>query len=145
MATRLLPVSFQTHLTNMKQNTHNQVAGLWIDTREAIVVNDSLLRNMHDAAKPEHVKAHQSHNSGSEHSVNQSKKADTHTYFKDIASLLSGHDEIYILGPGKIQEQFQNHLQEDPHFKDATVSIDSAEQISEPLILAKIRDFYHLN
>jgi enhancing lycopene biosynthesis protein 2 len=63
-------------------------------------------------------------------------------YFKSVSNLLLHYDEILIFGPGKSQEQFQNHLQGDAQFKSKQITIESAEQLMYPQMIAKVRDFF---
>ena len=38
--------------------------------------------------------------------------------------------------------QFQNYLQQDGQFKNKQVNIDSADKLTDPQIVAKVRDFF---
>jgi hypothetical protein len=47
-----------------------------------------------------------------------------------------------IFGPGKAQEQFKNHLESDSQFNKKDISIDSADQLTEPQMVAQVRNFF---
>ena len=74
--------------------------------------------------------------------MNNSKQGDFVKYFKSVSGLLTNYDEILLFGPGKSQEQFQNHLHEDAHFKTKQITIESAEQLTDPQMISKVREFF---
>jgi stalled ribosome rescue protein Dom34 len=125
----------------MKQNDKKQYAGVWLDNHKAIIISSSSTENG-DYKILDKVKANEGHSGGSEHSINNAKQSDLLKYYKSISSRLINYDEILIFGPGKSQEQFQNHLLEDAQFKSKQISIDSAEQLTDPQIIAKVRAFF---
>ena len=79
---------------------------------------------------------------GSEHAMNSAKHADTLKYFKSLSSSLSKYDEILIFGPGKLQEQFRNFLNEDAQFKHTKISLDTAEHLTDPQMIARVREYF---
>lgn len=126
----------------MKHNNQKQYAGIWLDNDKAMIITKTSENENDDYAVQDTVKAKENHGGGSEHSMNNAKQSDSLKYFKSISALLSGYDEIFVFGPGQSQEQFQNHLQKDAQFKNKKVTIDSAEQLTDPQMIAKVRDFF---
>ena len=126
----------------MKQNNQKQYAGVWLDNHKAMIISNISANENDDYAIKEKIKAGEHHGGGSEHSMNNAKHSDNLKYFKSVSNLLLNYDEILIFGPGKSQEQFQNHLQEDAQFKSKQITIDSAEQLTDPQMIAKVRDFF---
>ena len=63
-------------------------------------------------------------------------------HLETIASQLLKYDEIYIFGPGKSQEEFLNFLNDDNHFKNKKITLGSAEKMTDPQTVAKVRDFF---
>lgn len=88
------------------------------------------------------VKADEQHGGGSEHSMNNAKHAGSIKYFKSISSQLLNYDDILLFGTGKAQEQFHNFLKDDQQFSNKKITIDSSEQMTEPQMIAKVRDFF---
>ncbi len=129
----------------MKQVNSKQHAGLWLDNAKAILITNTSNNGIGDYAIQDKVKAHEKHGGGSEHSMNNAKHSDNLKFFKDISSLLLNYDEILIFGPGKSQEQFQNFLKGDAHFHNKKITIDSDEQLTDPQMIAKVRDFFKLH
>ncbi len=125
----------------MKHNNKKQYAGVWIDNQKAMIITNTS-ENDGEFVIKEKLKANANFGGGSEHSMNNAKQADNLKYFKSISSRLLNYDEILIFGPGKSQEQLQNHLEEDAQFNNKKITIDSAEQLTDPQMLAKVRDFF---
>ena len=104
----------------MKQNTKKQYAGVWLDNSKAMIISSSSEEGSY--AVEDTVKGAGNFSGGSEHAINNAKQSDALKYYKAIAGKLTSYDEVLIFGPGKSQEQLQNHLQEDAQFKNKTVS-----------------------
>ena len=124
----------------MKQSNQKQYAGVWLDNQSAMIISADPQTG--EYAIQDKIKANQNQSGGNEHTMNNAKQSDTLKYFKSVSSHLSGYDEILVFGPGKSQEQFQNHLQEDAQFKNKRVTIGSAEHLTDPQMIAKVRDFF---
>ena len=88
------------------------------------------------------VKAKDYHGGKGEHGSNNADQANSKHYYKDIAHLLLPFDEIFIFGPGQAQEEFQNFLKEDAHFNNKKIIIDTAERLSDPQMIAKVKAYF---
>ena len=126
----------------MKQNSQKHYAGVWLDNHHATIITNISENESGDYAIQDKVKAKGNQGGGSEHSMNNAKQSETLKYFKSVSSLLLNYDEILVFGPGKSQEQFQNHLQQDAQFKSKQISVDSADQLTDPQMIAKVREFF---
>lgn len=126
----------------MKQYKQKQYAGVWLDNDKAMIITNALGDHVTNFAIQDKLEAREAHGGGSEHSMNSSKQADSLKYFKALSSLLLNYDEILVFGPGKSQEQFRNHLQKDAQFSSKKITIDSAEHLTDPQMIAKVRDFF---
>jgi stalled ribosome rescue protein Dom34 len=126
----------------MKQHTQRTHVGVWLDNAKAIIIANDIENEQEDYAVAEQVKAKGSFGGGSEHSMNNAKQSDLLKYFKSVSGLLTGYDEILIFGPGKSQEQFQHHLQQDAQFNNKQITIESADQLTDPQMIAMVRDFF---
>ncbi|HVE61686.1 MAG TPA: hypothetical protein VNA26_07700 [Chitinophagaceae bacterium] len=122
----------------MKKNNKKQNAGVWIDNQKAMIIT----ADGADFSIKEKLKADENFGGGSEHSINNAKQSGNLKYFKAISGRLLNYDEILIFGPGKAQEQLQNHLEEDAQFNNKKITVDSAEHITEPQMIAMVRDFF---
>jgi len=126
----------------MKQNKQKQYAGVWLDNDNAMIITNTSENDVADYTIQDKLKAREARGGGSEHSMNNAKHSDSLKYFKALSGLLLNYDEILVFGPGKSQEQFQNHLQEDAQFNSKKITIDSAEHLTDPQMIAKVREFF---
>jgi stalled ribosome rescue protein Dom34 len=127
----------------MKQKDQKQQAGVWLDSQTALIIDNTSDQANNDYTIQHKVKGNASHSGGSEHSMNNSKQADNLKYYKSISGLLLKYDEILLFGPGKAQEQFFNYLKDDAQFKTKQVTIANTEQLTEPQIIATVRDRFN--
>jgi stalled ribosome rescue protein Dom34 len=125
----------------MKNNEKQQV-GVWIDNQEAILISTTPESENKEYTIHGKIKASGAHSGGSEHNMNNAKHTDAIKYYKAVSAQLVNYDQILIFGPGQSQEQLQNHLHEDAQFKSKKISIDTADQLTDPQMIAKVRDFF---
>jgi len=126
----------------MKQDNQKQYAGVWLDNHHAMIITNAPGNEKGEYTIQNKIKAKENHGGGSEHSMNNAKQGDLITYFKSVSHQLLNYDEILIFGPGKSQEQLQNHLREDAHFKNKKITIDTANQLTDPQMIAMVREFF---
>ena len=124
----------------MKETQPKLFAGVWMDHRNALFIASENESTGYSILNK--VKAGEYHGDKGEHAANNAERADNRKYFKSIANLLLKYDEILIIGPGKSQEEFQNFLKEDSHFRDKKITVDSAGQITDNQMIAIVRDFF---
>lgn len=127
----------------MKQKHEKQYAGVCLDNNHAIVIAAGENKEADAFEVLEKVKAPDSHGGGSEHTMNNAKHGDQIRYFKSIAAHLMHYDEILLFGTGKSQEQFHNFLKEDGQFNNKKITVDSSEHLTDPQMIAKVRDFFN--
>ena len=125
----------------MKPN-QKQKAGVWLDNNRALIITQTDGDDKNDYSITGKIKGAENFGSGSEHAMNNSRQGDTLKFFKSLAKQLSAFDEIMIFGPGKKQEEFQNHLAEDGQFKNKKITIETANQLTDPQMIARVRDHF---
>ncbi len=125
----------------MKNNTQKQHAGVWIDNEKAIIFTENTEAESGYTVH-QTIKAPASFNSGSEHTMHNAKQADSHKYLKAIAAELHAFDDLLLFGTGKSQEQLQNFLKEDAQFSKCKITVDNTEHLTNPQMIAKVRDFF---
>lgn len=121
--------------------SHNpQYVGLWLDHEQAILITHD--DESGEFVLGEKIKSNHSHGGGGEYAINHAERSETVKFFKTVATHLHPFDEILVFGPGKSQEQFKNHLDEDAQFNTKQITLQSAEHMTPPQMLAQVRDFY---
>ena len=134
-----------THSIRMQHHNTLQTqrqAGLWLDQRSAILISKDREIPDGDYAIQGKLDAGEEQRGGNEHAMNSGKQSDTLKYFKAVAGLVSGYNEILIFGPGKAQEQFRNFLMDDAHFNDTKITLDTSDHQTAPQMVAQVRDFF---
>ncbi|MEO8583279.1 MAG: hypothetical protein ABI415_05750 [Flavitalea sp.] len=124
----------------MKQH-EKRSAGVWLDQHHALLITHSTIEG-EGFAVTEKIASEENHSSGSEHSMNNAKQGERIKYFKTVAHQLLNYDELLLFGPGTAQEQFLKFLQEDGQFKKTKISLDTANQLTEPQVIARVRTFF---
>ena len=126
----------------MHKHNIKHLAGLWIDGKHAIIISKNAELDDSEFNVLETIKAHATSSAGSEHTLQNSQNADLKHFFKEVAHKISVFDELLIFGTGKSQEQLLNYLHEDAHFKNKKLAIENADHLTEPQMLAKVRNYY---
>jgi len=127
------------HNNNIMKHTNKQFAGIWLDGHHAAIISADEAQDFSISSR---ISGTDSQSGGSEHSMNQGKKTELDKFFRSIATQLAAFDEILIFGPGQAQEQLKHHLDDSVQFKQKKISIDSSDQLTDPQMLAKVKDFF---
>lgn len=126
----------------MTERSEKQYAGVCMDNTNAIIITNSTDTANHEFVIHGKVEAIEHHGGGSEAHINNAQHTDELKYFKAVSAQLLPYDEILIFGKGQAQEQFQNYLKDNAQFNHKKISIDSAEHLTDPQMIAKVRDFF---
>ncbi len=71
------------------------------------------------------------------------KEMQLHTkYFKKIADLIKGFDEVVLFGAGDAKTELFNLLTVDPEFKKIDMSVKTAHKLSENQREAFLKDYF---
>ncbi len=132
----------QSNQIIMNQNKPKQYAGVWLDSQHAMIIANSNDEANGEYSIQDKVKAHEYHGGKGEHGSNNADQANSLKYFKSLATILSKFDEILIFGPGKAQEELLNFLSEDAHFNSKKMTLEAADQLTDPQMIAQVRDFF---
>lgn len=124
----------------MKQSNQKQFVGVWLDQHKAIII--AMENGSEEYTILDKEKAPETHGGGNEHSIHNAQQANLLKYFKSVSKVLVKYDEIMLFGPGKAQEQFQKHLQEDSQFNGKKIVVESADQLTDSQMIAKVGDFF---
>lgn len=116
-----------------------EYAGLWMDHKHAIFIT----QKNGEFAMQEKITAPEYHGMKGEHASNNAERTFLRKYYKSVASELSSFDEIFIFGPGKSQEEFQNFLHEDGQFKNKKITLGTSDQLTDNQMVAKVRDHFN--
>lgn len=114
-----------------------------MDKEKAIVVKNHDAQNAFKFFLCSPVKAIIQHGNSNENAAHNAEQTNKAKYFKEIEHLLINSQEVYVTGPGTIQEEFKNHLQETAQFKNVKVTLDTAQQMSDEQVLEKVKEHFN--
>ena len=119
--------------------------GLWIDHREAVVVtvskageeikrihSDTEKQSRFSANAPEGLPEDRRDRRFGEH---------LHQYYAEIIAAIRDADSILIFGPGEAKGELEKQLTHEK-LSGRIVGIESADKLTEPQIVAKIRKYF---
>ena len=119
-----------------------KLAGIWMDSENAIVVKNHDIESAYKFFVCDPVKRDVQHGNSSEKNANNVEQTNTAKFFKDLEMLITNTQELYLTGTGTIQEQFKNHLAETAQFKNVKVTLDTDQKMSEEHFLEKVKTHF---
>ena len=122
--------------------TEKKLSGLWLDQHKAIVVKNHDAQNAFKFFLCSPVKAEVQHGNSSENAANNAEQTNKAKYFKEIAHLLTNSEEVFITGPGTIQEELKNFLHDTAQFKNLKITLDTAQQMSDVEVLDAVKSHF---
>jgi hypothetical protein len=76
----------------------------------------------------------------------QRKNKQLHDFFeKVIHSIQPETGEIYIFGPANTKKHFEKELKKHPKHGLKTVEVESADKMTKPQMIAKVKQYFHNN
>ena len=122
--------------------TEKKLSGLWLDQHKAIVVKNHDAQNAFKFFLCSPVKAEVQHGNSNENAANNAEQTNKAKYFKEIAHLLTNSEEVFITGPGTIQEELKNFLHDTAQFKNLKITLDTAQQMSDEEVLDAVKSHF---
>ena len=138
----------------VREFTMTTRAGIWIDQRDAILVQlsdadraETITQFRSEAEKQTRRSADRT--TGAFEPVNveaddtrdRKFNADLAQYFDAIASQLTTIEQLLIVGPGEAKVHFKKHL-ETGYRAPQTVTVETADRITDAELVAKVKDFF---
>jgi len=122
--------------------SERRLAGIWMDTQNATVVKNHDIQSAYKFFLCDPVKRDVQGGNTSEKNANNVEQTNTMKFFKELESLITNTEELYLTGTGDIQEQFKHHLAETPQFKNLKVTLDTAQQMSPEQVLETVKKHF---
>ena len=122
-----------------------KVIGVWIDHLHAYIIGTPDLKNEGEYDVLKKIESHFNPSKGkSEGVMNHKHSNELKKLYKEVGEQVSQADAVFIIGPGKAQEELKNFLQEDRHFQAKEIELGTADHLSMNQMVAKIRThFFH--
>ncbi len=126
----------------------NHKAGIWIDHKKAVIVSASSDGVTATTLRSD-VGAHP-HYSGSQQGGGEQKYEARHhqqldTFFDAVIGRLGRPDAILIFGPGEAKLELNERLRRSTALSGSPVSIETADKLTEPQIVARVKAHYELD
>lgn len=122
--------------------TEKKLSGLWLDQHKAIVVKNHDAQNAFKFFLCSPVKAEVQHGNSSENAANNAEQTNKAKYFKEIAHLLTNSEEVFIIGPGTIQEELKNFLHDTAQFKNLKITLGTDQKMSDEEVLNAVKSHF---
>lgn len=122
--------------------TEKKLSGLWLDQHKAIVVKNHDAQNAFKFFLCSPVKAEVQHGNSSENAANNAEQTNKAKYFKEIAHLLTNSEEVFITGPGTIQEELKNFLHDTAQFKNLKITLGTDQKMSDEEVLNAVKSHF---
>jgi len=119
--------------------------GLWIDHSEAVIVSitgeGEEIKRIHSDVEPhEHYSANAPQGSPEDRRDRRFGEH-LHQYYGEVIAAIREADSILILGPGEAKGELEKQL-ELQKLSGRIVGIESADKLTEPQIVAKVRRYF---
>ena len=64
-------------------------------------------------------------------------------FFKEIEKQITNSEELYITGPGQIQEELKRHLEETAQYKNLKIKLGTDQQLNDNQVLDTVKGFFN--
>ena len=119
--------------------------GIWIDHKKAVVVTISAghvsTKTLMSDVGP-HTRYSGSQEGGGEKKYEERHSQDLDRYYDDVISQLGEPDALLLFGPGEAKLQLKDRLGRSKVLPERIVVVESADKLTDPQIVAKVKDHY---
>jgi len=119
--------------------------GIWIDHKKAVVVTISTghvsTKTLMSDVGP-HTRYSGSQEGGGEKKYEERHSQDLDRYYDDVISQLGEPDALLLFGPGEAKLQLKDRLGRSKVLPERIVVVESADKLTDPQIVAKVKDHY---
>lgn len=134
----------------------NNNVGLWIDHLKAFMVNinpdgEVTTKTIESEVEPlikstGGVRTKTPYSKGGV-STDKSKLRRQHQlkeFYEDIVRQISNAEKIYLFGPGPAKKELNQEVKKIASLAEKLVAVEPADKMTEPQIIAKVKNFYKL-
>lgn len=119
-----------------------KLAGVWLDTEKAIVVKNHDGQEVSEFTVCGHFKHEKQHGNSNENAAHNSEVTTKTKFFKEIDKAIENTVELYITGPGTVQEELKTYLHETAQFKDLKITLDASQQLGDEGVLNAVKKHF---
>jgi hypothetical protein len=122
-----------------------QRVGIWIDHRKAVIVSASAdevtAKTLESSVEP-HPHYAGSQEGGGEKKYEERYGLHLDRYYDAVISQLGQPEAVLIFGPGEAKFQLKERLSRSTALSESVVTVESADKLTDPQILAKVKEHY---
>lgn len=113
--------------------------GIWMDHASAHIITLS----EHDVPSRNISSAGSGHSGmQNEHTTHNKEHNKDAAYYKEIAMVIAGYNDVLLFGPTDAKTELFNHLRKDHHFDKIKLVIEQADSMTDNQMRAFVRDYY---
>lgn len=129
-------------------------AGVWIDHKKAVIVSiDKAQQHIMqiDSEVERHVRvkggSRTSTPYGPQDVVSEKKREEKYKrqlrdYYQEVIGAIQDARKIFIFGPGEAKIELETEMEKKKGLWDKIVGIEPADEMTDPQILAQVKEFY---
>ena len=119
--------------------------GVWIDHKKAVVVTISTgqvsTKTLMSDLGP-HTRYSGSQEGGGEKKYEERHNLRLDQYYDEVISQVGQPDALLLFGPGEAKLQLKDRLSRSNVLSESIVAVESADKLTDPQIVAKVKDHY---
>jgi hypothetical protein len=123
----------------------NHTVGIWIDHKRAVIVSVSAGRVTTKTLESEagaHSRYSRQQDDGGEKKYEERHNQQLEQYYDDVISQLGQPEALLIFGPGEAKLELRERLSRSKAFSDRTVDIETADKLTDPQIVARVKEHF---
>jgi hypothetical protein len=123
------------------------LVGVWVDRKKAVIVSIAEGRVTTMTLESD-VGPHPRY-AGSQEGGGETKYEERHNlrlgqYYDDVINQIGQPDALLLFGPGETKRQLKDRLGRSPASSDRIVAVESADKLTDPQIVAKVKEHFGL-
>jgi stalled ribosome rescue protein Dom34 len=122
-------------------------AGVWIDHHKAVIVNisgDEVSSTTLSSDVAPHPRYAGSQEGGGEKKYEERHQHDLDRYYDQVISRVGEADALLVIGPGEAKRELKERLGRSSLRLKKTVAVESADKMTEPQIVARVKEHYQV-
>ncbi len=120
--------------------------GIWMDHSTAHILEHKGDKIITSNINSEFTHEQRQHALGKNENLMHNKEQHMQSkYYKTIADVVKGHDEILLFGPTTAKEELSNLLKADHHFSKSKIDVKHADKMTENQQHAFVKKHFHLS
>jgi hypothetical protein len=117
--------------------------GIWIDHKKAVIVSASEDRVTAETLESDvgpHTRYSGPQDGGGEKRYEERHRQHLDRYYDEVIGQLGQPEALLIFGPGEAKLELRERLRRSKTWSDRTVDIETADKLTEPQIVARVKE-----